>query len=187
MPKKCESLAGKQFGEWTVLREAEPVADKRRWHCQCSCGVERDVYQDHLRRGMSTSCGLGHMKLPRNTPGRSSWVSMLSRCRNKNHEAYHRYGGRGITVCQRWQDGFDNFYADMGPRPDGMSLERIDSNGNYEPDNCKWATTQEQQNNTCTNRFIEVDGERLTVAQLARKQNVKYETMYSRLKRAGVV
>jgi hypothetical protein len=89
-------------------------------------------------------------------------------------------------VCERWRE-LPAFFADMGPRPDGMTLERIDSDGNYEPANCKWATHQEQQNNTRTNRFLDVEGERLTIAQLARKQGINYETLYARLKKVGVI
>ncbi|MCY1552802.1 hypothetical protein D9M68_892220 [compost metagenome] len=112
---------------------------------------------------------------------------MLNRCRNPLHPAFHRYGGRGIAVCARWQTGFVAFYEDMGPRPVGLTLERIDSDGDYEPGNCRWATAQEQQNNTCTNRFVEVDGTSMTIAQMARAKGLNYETLYSRLKRTGEI
>lgn len=112
---------------------------------------------------------------------------MLDRCTRKTHPAYHRYGGRGITICARWLDGFRYFLADMGPRPDGKTLERIDGNGNYEPGNCTWATPREQQNNTSTNRLVQHDSEMLTIAELARRTGVKYNTLYSRLKIAGAI
>jgi hypothetical protein len=179
-------LIGQVFGEWRVLARHEHDGPKSMWLCACSCGKQRPVYETHLIRGQSNSCGRSHGKLPKTTPGYSSWKSMLCRCLYQTHPAYHRYGGRGITVCERWRE-FPAFFADMGPRPDGMTLERIDSDGNYEPANCKWATHQEQQNNTRTNRFLDVEGERLTIAQLARKQGINYETLYARLKKVGVI
>jgi hypothetical protein len=112
---------------------------------------------------------------------------MIDRCTLPKHPAYHRYGGRGIGVCERWRNSFPAFHEDMGPRPDGLTLDRIDSDGNYEPGNCRWATPKEQQNNTSTNKFVEIDGERLTIAQHARRLDINYETLYSRLSRKGAI
>jgi hypothetical protein len=106
---------------------------------------------------------------------------MISRCKNEYNTSYNNYGARGIKVCDRWLD-FENFYIDMGPRPSPKhSIDRIDVNGNYEPSNCRWATLEEQMNNTSRNVFYEYKGEKLTIAQLARKYNIPVTTLANRL------
>ena len=182
-----KNLMGAQFGHWTVIATAEKAGKHPKWRCKCICGREKDVFETHLLSGNSRTCtNSGTHGIGKKTPGYGSWKSMLARCLLPNHIAYHRYGGRGIMVCGRWQSGFVAFYEDMGPRPDGMSLDRLDTDGNYEPANCRWATPKEQSNNTCTNVLIEDDGERLTIAELARKHGVNYNTLYSRLQRKGL-
>lgn len=106
---------------------------------------------------------------------------MMERCRNKSIEAYPLYGGRGIKVCERWHN-VENFVADMAPRPDGLSLDRIDSNGNYEPSNCRWATPIEQQNNKRNNRLLTFSGETKTLMQWARSSGINRGTINSRVK-----
>lgn len=108
---------------------------------------------------------------------------MIGRCGNPNGPAYHRYGGRGITVCERWRS-FANFRADMGSRPTPQhTIERIDNDRGYEPSNCRWATRREQQNNMRRNRYVTLRGERMTVAQAARAVGVCYETMHGRVRK----
>ena len=109
------------------------------------------------------------------------WVSMRNRCSNPNVKAYANYGGRGIKVCDRWQS-FENFYADMGARPDGMTLERIDNDGDYEPSNVRWATRAEQANNKRNNRLLSFDGVTKTLAQWADGLGVSHATLVMRLK-----
>jgi hypothetical protein len=182
-------LIGSKFGDWTVISKTEDGKfSKAKWNCVCTCGKEKSVFETHLVRGNSSTCtNSGTHGIGKQTPGHTSYSSMMSRCHLPSHKAFHRYGGRGIKVCESWKKGFVNFHKDMGDRPEGMTLERIDLNGDYEPSNCKWASRQEQQNNTCTNKFVIRDGQSLTIAQLARKQGVHYETLYSRLKRAGEI
>ena len=148
---KIMDLLGRKFGRLTVISRAESKGGKAYWNCQCDCGKETVVYGSYLRTGHTKSCGCYNedKKIKHKmygTPEYRSWNHMLQRCNNKNSHKYSDYGGRGIVVCEKWL-AFENFFADMGQRPHGKTLERIDVNGNYEPSNCKWATATEQQRN----------------------------------------
>lgn len=164
-------LVGQRFGRLTVAaRTTSSLVGKAMWVCRCDCGGEKVTNTHHLRSGNTTSCGCvqreraseanrvrirhGHTrdngKGGRATsPEYRSWKAMLERCRNPNAPNYHLYGGRGITVCDRWlgRDGFVNFLADMGARPKGTSLDRINTDGDYEPGNCRWADAKTQSTN----------------------------------------
>lgn len=118
----------------------------------------------------------------RDIPEYTIWANMIYRCTNANHEAFHRYGGRGITVCERWRSSFKAFYEDMGPRPSlEHSLDRRDNDGNYEPGNVRWATAQEQSENSSTPRFVEHNGRQISVSELSRQSGVKITTLFHRL------
>jgi hypothetical protein len=112
-----------------------------------------------------------------------AWQYMKARCNNSKSQNYKYYGGRGITICDRWLNSFKNFLEDMGEKPKGLTLERIDNNGNYEPDNCKWATWIEQRNNTRSNRWISYNGETRTVAQWARFLGINAHLFYNKFKK----
>lgn len=151
---RIKDLTGKKFGNLTVLNDTGKRGKSYNviWNCLCDCGNEHEVNSGNLRSGMVKSCGcLNHKATNKShgmykTPTYNSWVSMKVRCNRKKNDNYHRYGGRGIKVCERWMV-FENFFADMGERPEGMTLDRIDNDGNYEQSNCKWSTKQEQRIN----------------------------------------
>jgi hypothetical protein len=150
-------LTGKIFGRLTVTSRAESLKNFAAWNCQCQCGATKVVRGTALRTGQTVSCGCyqaevktthGRRKNGANDPTYTSFVSMKSRVLNPQAHAYEHYGGRGISICQSWMDGgFEQFLKDMGERPPGTSLDRIDVNGNYSPANCKWSTPKEQSNN----------------------------------------
>jgi hypothetical protein len=137
-------------------------------------------------RSKTGPCGRCYRKIynapPMSSRARTnrSWRAMLDRCSNRS---YPRYGGRGITVCDRWQSSFDNFISDMGHIPPGLTIERINNNGNYEPGNCRWATRKEQNNNRRDTVFIEHNGERLNISQWAHKLQMSKETLVARIRR----
>ena len=150
-------MIGTRHGSWAVKSGPIRLHDgKTAWDCLCICGTTRLVRERLLKSGRSQSCGcernerISQSKTKHGmsfTPTYKSWRSMLDRCRNPGATKFPEYGGRGITVCDRWLDSFENFLADMGERPAGKTLDRENVNGNYEPDNCRWATPKEQANN----------------------------------------
>lgn len=119
-------------------------------------------------------------KQPTGTPTYNSWVTLRNRCRSHINQAYDNYGGRGIIVCDRWFESYDEFYADMGERPKNMTIERINTDGNYEPGNCRWATRAEQNRNSRANRIIEFAGQKKLLVEWAQELGIGYDTLRDR-------
>lgn len=183
-------LTGIKFGLLTVVGRKDSKSGHVRLSCKCDCGNDSIVMASNLRSGHTKSCGCLQVKLTSESKTKhgkrkfkiySIWQNMLNRCRNKNTRSYKDYGERGISVCDRWQE-FDNFYADMGDPPKGKTLDRYpNNNGNYEPTNCRWASTIEQQNNTRKNRLITFDGRIQTMAAWAREVGLDSMRIQKRL------
>lgn len=178
-----KELSGLTFGRLTVLsRAGNDKYSRAQFMCRCECGVTKVVRSNCLLAGETKSCGcVGRAKLrgqslkhglSRRAPEYRIWIAMKSRCVNKNNTAYQNYGGRGIRVCEGWLLSFETFYAEMGPRPSPHhSIDRVDSNSNYEVGNCRWATRLQQNNNTRSNKKIQWDGRSLSVSEIYRLSN----------------
>lgn len=182
-------LAGVRFGRLTAVAPAFSRDGGRytyKWECLCECGTAKLVEASHLKSGAIKSCGC----ITRSRGGVTKhplygvWANMVSRCLNPDNKRFPDYGGRGVGVCSRWLSP-ENFIADMSPRPEGQTLERSDNNGHYSPENCRWATREEQASNKRNVPLHELGGERLSIAQWARRYGLPAETLRSRV-RAGV-
>lgn len=191
-------LTGNRYFRLMALRLSYKTSPKSTyWECICDCGNIVHVHIGNLRSGQVKSCGCllketstkrGHDSA---THGMSktvefrTWIAMIDRCRNPNTPCYKNYGGRGISVCERWSNdfGFENFLEDMGRKPKGMTLERTDNNKGYSPDNCEWASTGKQAGNKRNTLKIEVNGEVKTLKELSELYNINYSTLWTRLRR----
>lgn len=191
---KYQVNIGDRFGRLTVMeRSSRPSVSSMYFLCRCDCGTQKDVRKDSLYTKRIVSCGCyqrevlkqantTHGQRAQRTAEYDCWAHMLRRCHTPTTRGYHNYGGRGIAVCDRWRNSFENFFADMGRRPSPKhSLDRIDVNGNYEASNCRWADLKTQCNNRRNNVFLEFNGERLTVSQWAAKLGFGREVIRRRL------
>ena len=189
--RKIEVNRGSVFGELEVLSEAGIRNGVRYVICVCTCGIRKRFSLSAIASGSTKSCGHvrnrgrapihGHRGVK---PSRtySTWLSMKGRCFHKGNSSYYSYGAKGITICDEWIESFDRFLEDMGERPDGMTLDRIDNSKGYSKDNCRWATPYQQQCNRPDNRIVEFNGVRQALAQHCREQGMRYTAVLSRLK-----
>lgn len=187
-----KDLTGLRFNRWLVICEAsEDNPNGPRWESMCDCGSVAIVQGRHLRSGKSRSCGclqreeaaarhLTHGQV--RTRAWVSWCQMRQRCTNPKSTKWHRYGGRGISVCERWMT-FENFHADMGDPPKGTSIDRINNDGNYEPGNCQWSPPYIQARNTSRNILVDYDGRSQTISEWSRETGVDDGTLSYRLRK----
>lgn len=183
---------GTRFSRLVVIGEPFKQEGRFRVRCRCDCGNELVVRCLSLVNHNTSSCGCLHKEglsaLSRKhgmskTPTYATYLNMVNRCTDTGNKKYADYGGRGIKVCDRWIESFENFLSDMGTRPANRTLERINVEGNYELSNCRWATWKEQQNNKRSNRVIEYDGAALTLQQWAEKTGLSHSLIFYRLQR----
>lgn len=183
-------LTGKRFGRWTVIGRA-PVRYGMQaiWFCVCECGSKRELQSQHLRGGRTTSCGCYNREREnRKKHGQSGtaehriWIAMKQRCCNPSAADYENYGARGISVCVRWRDSFEDFIADMGRRPSPKhSIERLKNDGGYSPENCCWALAARQHRNTRRTRLLTWNGETKCLRDWARQYKIPERTVARRL------
>jgi len=189
-------LSNRVFGRLVVVSRADnDTQGKSQWLCRCTCGATKIVRSYSLRKGITTSCGCfmleqNGINRPRrrglvfkdsNHPCYNSWMAMIRRCTEPKYHAYNRYGGRGISVCDRWLDSFSLFCLDMGDKPSpSHSIDRIDNNGDYTPTNCRWATPSEQRRNQRRSICLVYEGAKYSLEDLAQRLNVNRGTLYSR-------
>lgn len=198
--KDFNQFIGVKYNFLTVLKESNSIKtnggnSKRRISCICDCGVIKDYDWQSVVKGIIKSCGCYsriiaskrmksfntiHSKF--GTPEYNAWQSMKKRCLVKTHKSYNLYGGRGIEICKNWINSFESFYNDMGNRSSkDYSLDRIDNNGGYNKENCRWATKKQQCQNQRTNKNIEYNGESKCVAEWARTLNISHAKLHYRL------
>jgi len=189
--RKLPDMTGSRFGRLLVLERSGTIGHNVLYSCLCDCGNVKDVRTGDLRSGRTTSCGCytKEVTTERNTTHGESktglyglWLQMKNRCYNPRTAAYKHYGGRGISVCDKWLD-FECFKEDVGERANGMTLDRIDNDGNYCPENCKWATRREQSRNRRNTTYAVVNGVKGLLMDFAKEAGVSHTTVRSRLSR----
>ncbi len=197
---RLTDLTGRLFGKLVVLglshiRKTPSGQTKHYWTCLCECGTVKAIQGQSLKSGHATSCGCHKSVVVRqrctthgcasHALGRTAtyrcWASLKDRCLNPRSTGWKHYGARGISICERWMNSFENFLADMGESPVGLTIERIDPNGNYEPSNCRWATRKEQTRNTRRNRMVTLNGETLCLSAWIERLGLNHHTVAWRL------
>jgi len=191
---RIKDLTGQRFGRLVVLYDTgERKSGNVVWHCKCDCGNEVDVISGNLASGNTTSCGCYNRERAAEThtthgmagkehPVYNTWASMLQRCENPNDSKYKDYGGRGIKVCDEWHDAKVFIeWALANNWEKGLSIDRIDNNGNYEPSNCRWVTWKEQARNRRSNHLITFNGKTQSIAAWADETRIPYGTLKARI------
>lgn len=194
---ECISLVGNRYGMLTVVKKAESIKGRTMWLCICDCGKESVVCGQSLKRGLTKSCGCNTYKNRAKTAKNLNpklyrvWKAMRERCYREKAVSYPMYGGRGISVCEEWKHNYDSFYkwAMENGYKEGLSIDRINTNGNYEPSNCRWATPKEQARNTRKNVMIEINGTLKSLPEWCEDLGIPYDRVhgrYERMRKAGI-
>lgn len=190
-------LTGQRYGKLTATFFAgKNKHGQTQWLCRCDCGYKTVVTTGHLRSGHTKSCGCAAIETARKnhtTHGMGKtrlyriWSNIKSRCENPGSSVYERYGGRGITVCDEWRDSFQSFkdWAEENGYKDNLTIDRIDNNGEYSPENCRWATPKEQGNNKRNNHLIEINGETKTLSQWCDLYGLSSDLVKQRINKLG--
>ncbi len=188
------NLTGCRFGRWVVMSYAGFQKGAAHWNCRCDCGHEVAVSASNLRSGASVSCGCyktecqrnrvthGHARIGKITRTYRAWYNMKTRCNNSTNKNFPDYGGRGVSVCDRWQSSFANFLEDMGECPPKHEIDRIDVNGHYEPGNCRWVMHIVNVRNTRANRILEFRGQSHCITEWAEIIGIQESTIRARLR-----
>lgn len=184
------NLAGKKFARWLVIKRVDSEGNKSpHWLARCDCGIERKVRGNHLRSKASRSCGcfnrekasrLNFIHGMKGTETYACWKGMRGRCNTKSNSGFKNYGARGVRVCSRWKD-FCLFLNDMGVRPPGLTIERIDNEQGYSPENCRWASRLEQNQNTRTVRLLTHNGQTMSMSAWGRELMISRRTISNRI------
>jgi len=191
-------IAGERYGRLTAVRRVQNSGRRTTWLFNCDCGSTKQINLDSVRGGVTRSCGCisretiaqrstkhGHSIDRKPTRTFRAWRHAKSRCLNPRDQKYSIYGGRGITMCERWKHDFREFLKDMGECPPGKTIDRKNPNGHYEPDNCRWATAHEQARTRTDNVFVEYRGETLVLKDFADALGVNYKALHSRVRYRG--
>jgi len=188
--RRSIDYTGLRFSCWLVISEAYKIGKQRAWNCLCDCGTSKIIAGHSLKKGDSKSCGCRKgdyisEKIGTHKRSKSSiysiWISLRDRCNNSNDPSYQNYGGRGITVCERWDSSFENFLADMGERPKGAQIDRIDNNGDYCPENCRWVNAKSNSRNRRNNNVVTFNGKSMTIAEWSEVTGLPDKTLYYRI------
>lgn len=189
-------ITGKKFGRLTVIKPADTVKGHLRWYCKCDCGKEHIAYGSSLKNGGTTSCGCYKTENAKRLYSSvrqkdkhlyAIWNGIKQRCRNSNHKSYHNYGGRGIHMCDEWADKYETFYCwaiNTGYKK-GLEIDRINNDGNYEPNNCRWVDRKTQANNRRNVVFYTIKGATKSLPEWCREYGQDYYLVRQRVYKLG--
>lgn len=186
---RLHDKTGLVYGRLKVICRDNERREGTYWICECQCGNRKSVHANSLTKGLTQSCGCFHKEVASvthkthgmtGTPEYRTWRAVINRCHNPQADNYMYYGARGVSVCDRWRNSFEAFYADMGPS-NGLTIERIDNSRGYEPSNCRWANLKEQSKNRSSTKWVTYKGETISFVDFAAMFDIPYNTLRNRI------